>query len=305
MGKVVAVRDASSGSAAGVAANDRIYAIELTDGKETIRFTSEPSKEGAKDVVEKRLDPLRLPSELRAWAEGRSNVRAKLSVERPDPQTHRDGAKVTLPEVAWESQWQYDLEPPTGLTSPLSITELGVAYAVETRVDEVAKDSEAGQKGLKEGDVILAVKLKEPPKKNAVAEWGPEAELYKTKNQPEAWWAAVFEHFRASDVEQIRLRVQRGEGDETIDLDLATDFSWPMAQRGFYLMPDQCLEKADGPLQAIEIGSNRTDLHEPAEHGHQPRLGKQESWRTDHDRSHGIRAGRRGLAPVFVVPGDD
>jgi regulator of sigma E protease len=258
MGKVVAVRDSSSGSKAGVTANDRIYAIELTDGQETIRFASEPSKERPKDVVEKTLDPLRLPSELRAWAEGRSNVRAKLSVERNDPQTHRDGAKVTLPEVAWESQWQYDLEPPLSLTSPMSIAELGVAYAVETRVDEVEKGSEAAQKGIKEGDVILGFKLKEVQKKDKPAEWGPEIELYKTKNQPEAWWAAVFERVRDSDAEQIRLRVQRGDGDETIDLDLAPDMTWPQAERGFLLMPDQCLEKADSPLQAIEIGAKRT-----------------------------------------------
>jgi regulator of sigma E protease len=255
----MAVREGSSGSKAGIAPNDQIYAVELTDGKDTIRFTNEPSKEPPKDLVEKPLDPLRLPFDLRAWAEGRTNVRANLKVLRLAPQTHDEVAKVSLPELPWESQWQYDLEPLLGLTSPMSIAELGVAYAVETRVDKVEKGSAADRAGLKAGDAILAFTLKEPRKKNEPAEWGQEVELYKTKNRPEAWWAAVFERYREPDAKEIRLLVQRDDGDKTIELDLEPDATWPLAERGFRFMIDHdCLEKADGPLQAVEIGAKRT-----------------------------------------------
>jgi regulator of sigma E protease len=259
MGKVKAVREESPAKSADVQPGDRILAVELTDDKkDKLHIVSEPSKEKPADnVTEKILDPLRLPYDLRAWTKGRKNVTARLKMARNNSEPHKDGAPQTLPEVPWDDSWRFDRELPFSLPAPMAIPELGLAYQVETLVDSVAKGSAADMAGLQEGDVILTVRFKETSRQKG-EEWGPEAELYQKKSEPQPWWASVFTVYRDSDVKAIKMRVRRGTEELEKELELESDSDWPLVERGLHLMPDSRLQKADGPLQAVEIGVTRT-----------------------------------------------
>jgi membrane-associated protease RseP (regulator of RpoE activity) len=256
MGKVKAVRGGSSAETAGVQPGDRILGVELTDGKQVFRVVSKLSQEKLPDnVKEKPLDPVRLPFDLRQWAAGRSNLRATLRVSR-DKQ-HEDSAPQALEPVPWDETRRFDREAPLALAAPTSIPELGVAYQVETLVDKVEAGSPAAAK-LREGDVVLAVAFKDVNYEKG-EKWTSELELYQKKNEPQPWWAHVAWNYQDPDAKAIKMKVLRGKDEEEeIELDLASDPTWPLAERGLRLMPDQRLQKADGPLQAVGIGVTRT-----------------------------------------------
>jgi regulator of sigma E protease len=225
---------------------DRIVGVELRDDSESFR------------VTERNLDPLRLPFELRRWAQGRSKVRAKLTVARNNAELHKDGERTELAEVPWDESWSFDQEVPLGLASPMAIPELGLAYQVETLIDTVEDGSAAQQAGLLPGDVILTVAFKDPDYKNG-EEFGPETELYQKKSEPEAWWASVFSLYSSHDMTDIKLKVRRGPDDMDVELKLTPDPTWPVAERGLRLpLPDWRLQKADGPLDAVVLGTKRT-----------------------------------------------
>jgi regulator of sigma E protease len=246
MGKVKAIREGSPAEQAAVQSGDRIVGVELTAGTETFR------------VTERDLDPLRLPFVLRQWAQGRSNVRAKLTVARNNAELHKDGERTELAEVPWDDGWRFDQEVPLGLASPLAIPELGLAYQVETLVDAVEKGSVAQQAGLEPGDVILTVAFKDPDYENG-EKFGPETELYQKKSEPEPWWASIFALYSGHDMTAVKLKVRRGTEELEKELTLQPDPTWPLAERGLRLpLPDWRLQKADGPLEAVVLGTTRT-----------------------------------------------
>jgi membrane-associated protease RseP (regulator of RpoE activity) len=256
MGKVKAVRSGSSAEMAGMQPGDRILGVELRHGEEVFRVANKLSSEKLpENVTERRLDPVRLPFDLRQWVGNRTDVRVTLTVARDDAEQHKDGASHTLKEVPWDDSRRFDREVPLAVAAPMSIPELGVAYQVDTLVDAVEAGSPAAAE-LQAGDVVLAVAFKETGRKKA--EWGPELELYQKKGEREQWWASVATIASDPDVKAIRLKVRRGTEEQEVELDLAPDPTWPMTERGLRLMPDQRLQKADGPLQAVGIGVTRT-----------------------------------------------
>jgi membrane-associated protease RseP (regulator of RpoE activity) len=253
MGKVKAIRAGSAAERAGVQSGDRIRGIKLTDGDgQSLNVVSNPTAPG-----EKQLDPVRLPFDLRQWVGDRTNVKATITVARDNSEQHEDSATQTLNSELWDVSWRFDREAPLALAAPMSIPELGLAYQVETVVDKVEDGSPAADQ-LKEGDVVLAVAFKDVNYKNGM-EWTPELELYQKKTDGEPWWAHVAWNYQDPDARRMKMKVRRGQDQEfDIELDLVSDPTWPLAERGLRLMPDQRLQKADGPLQAVGIGITRT-----------------------------------------------
>jgi membrane-associated protease RseP (regulator of RpoE activity) len=257
MGKVRAVRSGSAAEAAGVQPGDRIRGIILTDrdGKQICVGSKPVADKLADGAEEKPLDPVRLPFDLRQWADNRANVRATIVVSR-DKQ-HEDAASQALEPEPWDASWRFNREMPFGLAAPMSIPELGVAYQVEPLVADVEKGSAAAEADLQAGDVVLAVALKDLDQEN-VEKWSKEIELYQKKNEPEPWWARVAWGYRDPSVKAIKLKVLRGTEEREVTLDLQPDPTWPLAERGLHLERDQRLQIADGPWQAVTMGLRET-----------------------------------------------
>ncbi|HMF12105.1 MAG TPA: site-2 protease family protein [Gemmataceae bacterium] len=256
VGRVKSVRSGSAADSAGVQPGDRIRGILLTDGKQALCVGSKPSAEKLPDgAVERPLDPVRLPFDLRQWAKNRANVQATFVVSR-DKQ-HEDGASQALRPASWDDSWRFNREAPLALAAPLSIPELGVAYQVEPLVAEVDKGSVADRAELQAGDVILAVAFKDLDYENG-EKWTKEIELYEKKNEPEPWWARVAWAFQDPNVTEVKLKVLRGTKEGDISWVLRQDLTWPLAERGLRLEHDKRLQKADGPGQAVTLGLHET-----------------------------------------------
>jgi membrane-associated protease RseP (regulator of RpoE activity) len=255
MGKVKAVRGGSPAQVAGVRANDRIRAIELTDGKETLRVVSKSWGKKPATATDKPLDPVRLAFDLREWAHGRTGIKATIVVARDDAEQHQDGASHTLGPVAWEEARRFDREQPLSTSAPTSIPELGLAYQIDTTVDFVEEGSAAAAE-LQEGDVVLAVSLKDRSEEGD--KWGPELKLYQKKGEGEPWWASVASIYQDPEVKAIKLKVRRKTEELETQLELSPDATWPLTDRGIRLMPDIRLQKADSPIEAVSIGLRRT-----------------------------------------------
>lgn len=153
MGRVVAVRQVPGAPPNPVqytnqvvngetVSGDIVKAVEVVeaDGRKT-RWVLDRNPAPPAGVVEKDLDPVLLPRELKRWAEQAAGERkVKLTVGRTiDKQADRPKDL----ELAWDASFQNAVELPLGIDSPLSIPELGIAYRVETTVEGVAADSPA------------------------------------------------------------------------------------------------------------------------------------------------------------------
>ncbi len=92
-------------------------------------------------VIEKDLDPFRLPYELDQWAQRRGSAKTvKVTVGRTVDKKEDQSTDFELP---WDDEYRYSQEVPLGLSSPLSIPGLGIAYHVETTVEAVHPNSPA------------------------------------------------------------------------------------------------------------------------------------------------------------------
>jgi regulator of sigma E protease len=254
MGQITAVRDGSSAQDQGVVPRDLankikgdiIKQVEVVepDGSKT-RFVTARGKIAANDhVKEIDVDPIRLRFELERWAQRQKGEKTvALTVFRGE--LHKE---VTLP-LAWDERWTFDREWQITESSPLSIPELGIAYQVECTVDEVEPGSPAVKAGIKEEDVIKAVGFKDQD--------SDQAQWIDLKDDQ---WAWCFAALQREDFKQVAFKVERNNKplDEPVTPTAVEDRSWPMAERGWILMPDSLLQKADGPGSAIALGFERT-----------------------------------------------
>jgi regulator of sigma E protease len=282
MGAVTALRDGSPAAEGGLKPNDIIKRVELTDGKDTIVF--EAHREWWRQN-ERILDPVRLPHDLRRWARGRSDVRATVKVRREvGPQ---GDAEQVLHDLKWDDAWRPDEELPLGLNSSLAIPELGVAYQVKTAVAWVEPRSYAEQKGLKKGDVVLEVQMKERAAGPGFwgrlfgrtgpapgeSEWVKEPFKLWTKDtsyrdsderRPEPRWAGLMYLLQEADYPQLQLLVRRAEGGtDTLEVELQPDESWPTvdprAVRGVPMhMPQDRIARAGSLAEAVQMGFSHT-----------------------------------------------
>jgi membrane-associated protease RseP (regulator of RpoE activity) len=208
------------------------------------------------NASESFLDPLRLPYELRRWAQGRSGVRVTLTVSR-------DGKKEVLEPIEWDDKWKYDREEPISARSPWAIPELGIAYHVETAVAGVEPNSSAAKAGLQKGDILLEVRFKYPGNEPGTTEWGPWVELWPpdssagTKKQRR--WPYVFNYLQILEHKDMEVKVRRGDTDlPLVALKGEPAPDWPAEERGLDLISDVRWKKASNPVQALAMGVEYT-----------------------------------------------
>jgi regulator of sigma E protease len=265
MGPVMAVRKDSPADRAGVLPRrsaqepgDILTGVEVSEADGSrLRFVASHSPQAPPGVVEKILDPLRLPAELEQWADRRgSGAKAvKLTLSRPEGRNEHSGKDMTL-EVPWDDHWRYEASAPSSPNSPQAIDGLGLAYAVMTIVEEVEPGSPAEQAGLKKEDVIKAVqfyKLRDGQPELIRREWFDLEPMQ---------WANTFNLIQeALDTPRIGLRVARGDKESfDVVVDGVEDPTWPLADRGLAFETDTRLQKADSLGSALVMGVRYTGV---------------------------------------------
>ncbi len=257
MGHVVALRKGSPAQAAGLHPRDLpagiegdiIKEVELPepDGTVTRFVTSRASQPAAGEKVHD-LDPERLPFEMEQWAR-RRKPGATPTLVVLQTVDHAERQPVRVP-IGWDDSYQYNRELPFMPSSPLSVPGLGLAYRIETFVDAVEPGSPAQAQGVREGDVIKAIRFREAGKKigeNVKGSW---------RDLENDQWASAFWTLQQMDFKELDLRLERDKIEVT--LQAQPDTSWPQPERGLHLMAQIRYQKADSPMQAIVLGMHMT-----------------------------------------------
>jgi regulator of sigma E protease len=260
-----------------VAVRDNSAAADPSTGVLTARTTESGQKlEG--DVIEKvkiiepdgkttiyengvNLDPVRLPYQLRQWADrlwaARDNNPLKAerivrlyvkrqSLENAGPVYERN---LVVVDLEWDHNWRFDRILPMALTSPEPISELGLAYLVKNQVDS----AEDGQ--LQKDDEILDMNFVILNSEDKTKETGWEGKAIKGME-----WASLFSTLQSPEVVEVKLKIKREGKEKELSLKPYVDSTWPLDERdrGLIFDPDSRVEKADNVLQAIEMGFRDT-----------------------------------------------
>jgi len=266
MGQIVAVREKSA-------------AADQSTGVLTPRTTQTGQKlEG--DVIEKvevtepnakttvyengtNLDPVRLPYQLKQWADrlwaARGNNPApaerkvKLYLKR---QSLQNAGPVFMPnlvvvELEWDNDWRFDRVLPMSPTSPEAIPELGLAYLVKDQVD--GPEIGAGNAQLQKDDEIVAINFVVLKPDETTKELGWDTHPVKGSE-----WAHLFATMQSPDVVKVKVKVKREGAEKELELEPRADTTWPRDERGLLFDPDSRVEKADNALGAIEMGFRDT-----------------------------------------------
>jgi regulator of sigma E protease len=244
MGPVAAVREGSSAARAGLRAGDRIVRVEVI----------EPETGKPRQLAEATLDPLRLPFELRQWAErvarkGSAATEAERAVRVEVSRREGQAKESPLPPVSleWDASRRLENgEPILSLSAPLAIPELGLAYRVS---NHVAAGAAEGSSGLEDQDAIIALKL--------ISVGPSEDKRWLTLKRDQ--FAAAFQRLQRSDVgPTVKAKVRRRAGEtQELDLKLSEDRSWPIVSRGLLLDRETRRQSAEGAGQAAELGLKR------------------------------------------------
>jgi regulator of sigma E protease len=259
IGPIVAIRRGSPADVAGVRAKDSpneigdiLEAIELpTANGTTIRYAVAKSALPKPKIEERLLDPVRLPFDLRQWADSQPSGTKKLQVTLIRQVEHRERKEVHV-EVNWDDSWRFDRTAPTGENSPQAIDELGLAYQVTSVIRDVVPDSPAAAAGLQSGDLVKEVGFFDSSKAEQTdpVEW-KEVELTQWANTH--WLLQV-----GGDLRKLAMKYQHGTEIRRADLSCAEDDTWPLVERGFRFDYDTRLQKADGFVAALQMGGRDT-----------------------------------------------
>jgi regulator of sigma E protease len=227
---------------------DIIESVEVPDvNGGVIRFSNVRSKTPAAGVTERSLDPARLPHDLEQWAATAAMPKTvTMTVMRPSGHADRSKEKLSL---VWDDSWKYSRETPLSLRSPLSIPGLGLAYRIETSVDDVVKGSVADQAGVKPGDVVKS------------GRWYQDADLKDGEKFDLAFdeWAFVATMWQERvNTQRFDLWLQRTGTNQLVEVSLEpTTDSYPAIGRGFRFDDDTRHQHANTPMEAIAMGTHR------------------------------------------------
>ncbi len=249
MGKVAGIREGSPAAHAGLRKGDLLEKVVLTDAQ------------GKPLHAWEELDAERLPDQLaRTAAAAPGKKKVVLTIRREG-----EAKSIVCEPVAWEDHWDNDQEVPLGLSSPLAIPQLGLAYWVHSQIVDIAKGSPADRAGLKadpkDRDTITHIRWKRLSEFKKEPVWSDWLSLETNRNDATQFdrWAWVFHHLQANDYREVEVKVNRG-GEELppIALTAREDFDWPLTSRGLRLLGDYKLLKADNFGQAIVLGGRDT-----------------------------------------------
>ena len=255
IGPIVAVRRGSPAELAGVRAKDAaneagdiLEAVELPKADGTrLRFSVGKGNQADPKVEERTLDPVRLPFELRRWADAQPAGARHLQLTLIRKVDHQERKEVKV-DVKWDDSWRFSRSAPSGENSPQAIDEIGLAYQVTNVVREVVSDSPAARAGIQPLDSIKAVGLYDKDKSEP--EW-TEVELTQWAN---VHWLLQLR----GDLSRMALKVQHGNTVNAVDLQCPPDTTWPLVERGFRFDFDTRLQKADGFVEAFSMGGHDT-----------------------------------------------
>jgi regulator of sigma E protease len=139
---------------------------------------------------------------------------------------------------------------PLSLSSPLSIAGLGLAYHVETVVEEVKPGSPAEKAGLKKNDVIKEFQFYK------VGKTPDEVNPEKMRAIESHQWANVDTLIQEWESKKLTLKVDRDNTEITLTAE--EDKNWPAEERGLFLIPDDRLYKASSLGEALGMGVEKT-----------------------------------------------
>jgi len=249
MGKIAAIRERSPAASAGVQPSDIIEQVEVGAGQD-------------KRVLQKILDPERLPFDLEQWAEKEKGPKqVTLKLLRKNSQGEHSERRQEEVVLAWDDSWKDYREVPFDWSSPLSVPALGLAYYIETTIVEVEKGSPAEKAGLKKDDVIKEIQFYSGGKTPA-----EEAKPNKWKSLGSQQWAFVSVGIQGGDIQhrwreskKIGLKVDRDQKEITVVAE--EDKNWPSDDRGLLLLPDERLFIAESLVEALGMGVEKTTFY--------------------------------------------
>jgi regulator of sigma E protease len=248
MGAISAIREGSPAAKAGVrvasgdAPGDQLVAVEFSDaaGKRRKYSTSPASDE---DV----LDPQKLPMQMALWAASKpKDYGVTLTVLRPDGHQGHSPAKI---DVTWDKDWPLlDQDYSSSIfVPPVSLAGLGLAYTVESVIDEVEPNSPAAGTELKPGDSISRIEVR------------TQSDSGKPERKEEfkvaaGEWNSLFSQLQFADKPQVTLTTADGK---KATLKLRQDPTWPRVDRGLLFKAEMHLRKADNIADATVWGFER------------------------------------------------
>jgi regulator of sigma E protease len=276
MGPVMAVRKGSAADGKVRPANakekleaDWIKAVSVIDvnGEELV-WRDQP------EGTDKKLDPERLPLELRQWSDRLEQAKkepGKVTVHLrrhkvPSGDNQYEYPKV---ELLWDTSWRFDRATPLSLNAPMPIPELGFAFQIKAIVDAVTDDKSP----LKKGDVITNFRYdvagyeEELPWlrqviQQTIPSFKPDADTdqkvkWMKDDLEEGQWANVSAQVfqRPYKFKKLVFKVERDKKIEEVEIPLAADKTWPLLERGWHFVSDTRLVTASDPLHAIWLGA--------------------------------------------------
>jgi regulator of sigma E protease len=247
---------------------DSIHAVEVSEAEgvstrwvvDRTHWLAQAVAQVLTGVVEKDLDPIRLPHELKQWAARTPGPKqVQLTVKRKVQSDPNHKKTFTLP---WDEAFRFDNEVSMNLSAPVALPELGLAYHVETTVKAVLPNSPAtraqGKDGqitaLKEDDVIKALwryQSKEDGELGDIVKNPIELKQHQ-------WAYAEFAMHGGVEQKKFKLVVERTKDTFEVTVDAEEDKTWPAIDRGLAFEPDTRIKKAENIGEAIHMGTVKT-----------------------------------------------
>jgi regulator of sigma E protease len=270
MGRITAIREGSPGDKAGIRGPERIEG--KTFHGDVILRVELPEPDGKLTVYDdKNLDPVRLPDQLRQWADryrktkpnADRDLKVRLTVQRhsrsPNEQMYEKPDPTV--ELLWDDSWRFDtIRPSWG--SPLAIPELGIAYQVKPIVAGYDPVRPGNQGLLSPGDSIRAVRFSYLTDFRGGTEAGERIPLVNEKEGIELDnWAFVFELLQSPQaLNNVTLEVKGAKEDKVREINVWAfpDPTWPLEERGLFLNQDLRIQRADTIVEAVALGLGDT-----------------------------------------------
>ncbi|MCI0641997.1 MAG: site-2 protease family protein [Gemmataceae bacterium] len=260
MGHITNLRDHSPAAAAGVQISRKNDEGNLIGG-DVIQGVEVKEPDGTITKFEdKKLDPERLPYQLRDWAKRMEKAKVPqpwhVTMHMKRSKEFRDGPQQYEPvqlKITWDNDWRHEQMIPFGLSSPMAVPELGLAYQIKTFVADVIPGL-VTDNPLRPGDAVSEIR---------VYYKGPDGgeEKVALKEEMEQW-ARVATVLQMPNIEKVKLKVSRSQDSkqETKEIELVPviDPSWPVPTNGIAFMTDVRRQWADSNLEAIQLGLSDT-----------------------------------------------